>query len=168
MIRTQSLVAALALGAACASAQNVVTPAGAPPGPAPGSGVWLVTPEEAQRFRGEDAFNALAALRPRAAVPVIEIVRPELVGDLKVKAPFPITVVFRGQADAAIDPRTFKVMYGALKIDITSRLTGFTQVTREGFTLDQANIPAGRHRLTLQVMDEKQRLAERELRLVVE
>lgn len=157
MIRSRFLVSALALGAACASAQ-------APDAP----GVWLVTPEEAQRFRGEDAFNEMAALRPRAAVPVIEIVRPELVGDLRVKAPFPIAVVFRGQADAAIDPRTFKVMYGALKIDITSRLTGYTRVTPEGFTLDQANIPAGRHRLTLQVMDEKQRLAERELRLVVE
>ncbi len=129
---------------------------------------WLVTPEEARRFGGEDGFNAPAALRPRAAVPQIDIVKPELASDLRVKSPFAIAVMFRSQADAAIDPRTFKVMYGALKIDITQRLTGLVKITKDGFTLDSANIPPGRHRLTLQVMDEKLRLAERELRLQVE
>jgi hypothetical protein len=59
-------------------------------------------------------------------------------------------------------------MYGAFKIDITQRVTAIVKVTKDGFNLDSANIPAGRHRLTLQVMDEKQRLAERELRLEVE
>ncbi len=154
----------LAFGAAGVSAQAP----GAQQDLAAAPAGWLVTAEEAQRFRGADAFNETPALRPRAAVPLIDIVKPELASDLKVKAPFPISVIFRSQNDAAIDPRTFKVMYGALKIDITSRLTGFVQVTREGFTLDKANIPAGKHRLTLQVMDDKQRVAERELRLEVE
>jgi hypothetical protein len=128
----------------------------------------LITAEEAKRFGGEDGFNEPPALRPRAAVPQIEIVKPELASDLRVKAPFAIAVMFRSQADSAIDPRTFKVMYGAFKIDITQRVTAFVKVTKDGFNLDSANIPAGRHRLTLQVMDEKQRLAERELRLEVE
>ena len=59
-------------------------------------------------------------------------------------------------------------MYGALKIDITSLVVRFITVTKDGFTLDQAQLPAGKHRLTLQVQDSRQRVAERELRVEVE
>ena len=41
-------------------------------------------------------------------------------------------------------------------------------MTQDGFSLDNARVPPGRHRLTLQVLDGKQRVAERELRLEVE
>ena len=41
-------------------------------------------------------------------------------------------------------------------------------MNKEGFSLENAQIPVGRHRLTLQVQDEKQRVAERELRFEVE
>ncbi|WP_296446669.1 hypothetical protein [Rhodoferax sp. UBA5149] len=135
---------------------------------APVADGWLVTPAEAREFRGEDGFNEQPALRPRAVVPLIDILKPEPVSDLKVKAPFAIAVQFKSQADAPIDPATFKVLYGAFKIDITSRITKFVKVTQEGFSLENAQIPAGKHRLTMQVQDEKQRLAERELRLEVE
>ncbi len=129
---------------------------------------WLVTPSEAVEFGGEAGYNEPAALRPRAVVPLIDLLRPEPAADLKVKAPFAIAVQFRGQADAPIEPSTFKVLYGALKIDITQRITKFVTVTREGFTLENANIPTGKHRLILQVQDAKQRVAERELRVEVE
>ena len=129
---------------------------------------WLVNSTEAIQFKGEDGFNEQPALRPRAVVPLIDILKPEAAADLKVKAPFPISVLFKGQADSPIDPTTFKVMYGALKIDITSRITQFVTVTKDGFSLDNAQIPVGKHRLTLQVLDDKMRVAERELRLEVE
>ena len=131
-------------------------------------GDWLVSPAEAMSFKGEDGFNEPPALRARALVPQIDIIKPEPVADLKVKAPFAIAVLFKGQSDAAIDPSTFKVMYGALKFDITSRITKFVKVTATGFSLDNAQIPPGKHRLTMQVQDEKQRVAERELRVEVE
>ena len=99
---------------------------------------------------------------------MIDVLKPEPVADLKVKAPFAITVLFKNQADAQIDPSTFKVMYGAFKINITDRITKFVKVTKDGFSLENAQIPVGKHRLTLQVQDEKQRVAERELRLEVE
>jgi hypothetical protein len=79
-----------------------------------------------------------------------------------------LSFLFKAQSDAAIDPGTFKIMYGALKFDITSRITKFVKVTPAGFSLDNAQIPAGKHRLTLQIQDEKQRVAERELRVEVE
>ena len=129
---------------------------------------WLVSPAEALSYQGEGGFNEQPALRARAVVPQIDILKPEPAADLKVKAPFAIAVLFKAQSDAAIDPSTFKVMYGAMKFDITSRITKFVKVTRDGFTLDNAQIPVGKHRLTLQVQDEKQRVAERELRVEVE
>ena len=131
-------------------------------------GGWLVTPAEAQAFRGEDGFNEPPALRARALAPVIDILKPEPSTDRKVKAPFAIAVQFIGQADAPVDPASFKVLYGAFKIDITSRITKFVKVTKEGFALENAQIPVGKHRLTMQVQDEKQRLSERELRFEVE
>lgn len=129
---------------------------------------WLVTASEAMEFKGEDGFNEQPALRPRAVAPLIDILKPEPVADLKVKVPFAIAVQFRSQPDAPIDPATFKVMYGAFKIDITSRITKFVKVGKDGFSLENAQIPVGKHRLTMQVQDEKQRVAERELRVEVE
>ena len=129
---------------------------------------WLISPAEAVSYQGESGFNEPAALRARALVPQIDILKPEPVADLKVKAPFAISVLFKGQSDAAIDPATFKVMYGAMKFDITSRITKFVKVTPTGFSLENAQIPSGKHRLILQVQDDKQRVAERELRVEVE
>lgn len=129
---------------------------------------WLISPAEALSFQGEAGFNEQPALRARAVTPLIDIIKPEPVADLKVKAPFAIAVLFKAQSDAAIDPGTFKIMYGAMKFDITSRITKFVKVTPAGFSLDNAQIPAGKHRLTLQIQDEKQRVAERELRVEVE
>ncbi len=135
---------------------------------ATGATDWLVTPAEVIEFKGEEGFMAQPALRARAVVPLIDIVKPEVVVDLKVKSPFAIVVQFKGQADSPINPDSFKVLYGGLKIDITSRITKFVKVTKEGFSLDNVQIPVGKHRLTLQVLDDKQRLAERELRVEVE
>jgi hypothetical protein len=129
---------------------------------------WLISPLEAQTFKGEEGFNEPPALRARAVMPIIEIIKPEPVADLKVKAPFSINVLFKPQADAAIDPSTFKVLYGGLRFDITNRITKFVKVTAAGFSLDNAQIPVGKHRLTMQVQDDKQRVAERELRVEVE
>lgn len=138
-----------------------------PPGRSPDGG-WLVSPAEARQFRGEEGYNEPPALRPKALMPAIEVLRPETAADQKVKAPFAITVQFKSLPDAAIDPGSFKVMYGALRVDITQRITKYVQITPAGFSLDNAQIPVGKHRLTLQVKDEKQRVAERELRFEVE
>jgi hypothetical protein len=129
---------------------------------------WLVDAQEARDFQGAVGFDDPFPLRPRAVMPLIEILRPLPAPDLKVKAPFAIVVQFKAQTDAAIDPSTFKVLYGALKVDITPRITKFVTVTPAGFSLDDARIPQGKHRLTLQVQDDKQRIAERELRFEVE
>ena len=175
----QAATLIIAIGAMASSAQSINDHKnGGKPNPqsgaantthlsADGAG-WLITPAEALAFRGEDGFNQPPALRARALAPVIDILKPQPSPDQKVKAPFAIVVQFIGQADAPVDPSSFKVLYGAFKMDITSRITKFVKVTAVGFSLENAQIPVGKHRLTLQVQDEKQRLAERELRLEVE
>lgn len=180
LVRTPVVSLLLALACAVASAQNVTPPTNSNKAgnQVSGGGVrgalaelpdgWLVNPVEAIEFKGEDGFNEQAALRPRAVLPQIDILKPEPAADLKVKAPFAIAVQFKGQPDAAIDPSSFRVMYGALKIDITSRITKFVKVGKEGFAMDNAQIPVGKHRLTLQIQDELKRMAERELRVEVE
>ncbi len=161
-------VGALFQACTCAFAQQAVRPLAAASVLAPIDAGWLVSAAEAATYQGQAGYDELAALRPRAVMPSIEVAKPDAIADTKVKAPFPIVVSFRGMADAVIDPSTFRVFYGALKIDITERITKHVKVTPTGFTFDKANIPSGRHRLTLQVQDSKQRVAERELRVEVE
>lgn len=129
---------------------------------------WLVSPAEAREFKGQEGYDEPPALRPRAVVPLIDILKPSAVGETRIKSPFAIEAQFKGQADAPIDPSTFKVLYGALKIDITSRVARAGKLSPGGFTFDKAQIPPGKHRLILQVQDSKKRVAERELRVDVE
>lgn len=129
---------------------------------------WLVTPAEALEYEGEEGFNERPALRMRSVIPVIDILQPQPAAEMKVKSPFTIAAQFTGQVDAPIDPSTFKVLYGAKKFDITGKITQSATVTREGFTIENAQIPVGKHRLILQVQDDKRRVAERELRIEVE
>jgi hypothetical protein len=129
---------------------------------------WLVSPAEARTYKGKQAFEAAPSLRAKGLGPAIDILQPVPSLDAKVKAPFAIVVEFKSLADAPINPASFKVLYGALKFDITSRLAKFVKVTPEGFTLENAKIPVGKHRLTLQIQDEKERVGEREMRIEVE
>ena len=74
---------------------------------------------------------------------------------------------FRSLGEVPIVPATFKVLYGAGKLDITERVTQNAQATADGITFE-ARLPPGRHLLTVQVQDAQQRSAERELRFEVE
>jgi hypothetical protein len=128
----------------------------------------LVTPSEAREFQGEGGYYEPMPLRARSIVPGIEILRPQPAPELKVRSPFVLAAQFKATGDAAIVPSTFKVLYGAQRVDITERITRFAQVTPEGFSLERAQLPPGKHKLLLQVQDARQRVAERELRLEVE
>ena len=164
-MRSWSFSVAVVVAALC-GCQVAAPPASAAP-PEPGS-TWLVSPEEAIQFRGEEGFNAEPAVQPRAIGPVIDVLKPTPAPGLKVKAPFAISVRFNRLTDSPIDPKTFKVMYGFLKIDITDRIIEHVTVSPEGFSLEDAKIPSGKHNLVLQVTDEKKRVATRELRFEVE
>ncbi|HMA07147.1 MAG TPA: hypothetical protein VKP68_04780, partial [Ramlibacter sp.] len=92
---------------------------------------------------GEAGFNQ-AAPRTRSLVPAIEILLPQTGADRKVATTFPISMRFRPQADAAMVPSTLKVLYGANRVDITSRIVKPGQVTPDGFSVGQVQVPPGK------------------------
>lgn len=152
--RSLSLAAMLVAGAGCAMAQS-----------ASNRDAPLITKEEQALFKGAEGFDDPPPLRMRAVVPAIEVVQP--VAANVIKSPFPIVVKFRA-ADAPIVPTSFRVLYGALKFDITERVAKYVKPTAEGFSFDKAQVPTGKHRLFITIADEKQRVAESELRIEVE
>lgn len=125
---------------------------------------WLVTPQEA-RALAADLDTPL--LMPRnAGAPAIEVLRPTLSAD-PLPSPLPIELVFRPASGAAIDVASFRVFYGAFKLDVTQRLLKSVAVRPDGLRVDQAAIPAGSHRLVVQVADTQGRTGTKELRFSV-
>lgn len=129
---------------------------------------WIVSPDEARMMGGAEGYAAPLPLRGRAAAPRIELERPDLAAQPRVRAPVSISVRFIPLPDAALDLSSFRVLYGALKLDITGRLEKLLTLTPTGFTLDNVQIPSGRHRLLVQLRDDRQRPAEIDLRFEVE
>ena len=131
-------------------------------------GFTLVSDEE---FRQESAFAATTrsyaskAIEPPGA-PRIEVISPEVSG--VVKPPVRIQVKFVAEQDSEINPATFKVYYGMFRLDLTERILKQASVTKAGMQLDNADVPAGNHRLFLQIKDGLQRQTEKEIRIKLE
>ena len=128
---------------------------------------WLVTPEEAQASQA-----APQALTPRTApvvtpgAPRVNLLAPNLANT--VPSPTRIQVRFEATAPASIKPDTFKVRYGAFKLDITGRITAASKVTAEGIEVAEAALPKGSHRLFIEIQDSMGRVGERVAAFVVE
>lgn len=134
-------------------------------------GFDLVTPDDmrqeaqaAAQRRPEVRTRSLPVSRP--GQPVIEVLAPTAADDA-VTAPVRIELAFKPAPGARIVPATFRVLYGLLKLDLTERLRKHATVTEQGVVVDRAQVPAGQHRLILQVADDQGNTAEQELRLRV-
>lgn len=134
-------------------------------------GFELITAEEAQ-LEAQAAAAAPREVRTRGlpvarpGQPAIEMVTPAVAGSA-VNAPVRIEAAFKPAPGTRIVPSTFRVLYGLLKIDLTDRMRKHATVTEQGVVVDQARVPAGQHRLILQVADDQGNTAEQELRLRV-
>jgi len=126
---------------------------------------WLVTPEEANASRA-----APMPLTPRTTAapgtPRINLLAPTLPGI--VNSPTRIQVRFETTLPATIKPESFKVLYGAFKLDITGRITAASKITAEGIDVPQAALPKGSHRLWLEIQDSAGRQGARQVDFVVE
>lgn len=102
-----------------------------------------------------ESMAAGGMLTPRSRMPVeaprIELVSPDV--RVPVSVPTKIELRFVGTTPGEPRPETFRVLYGALRIDITERLLGVAKVTKDGISVPQAVLPAGRHQLALSVKD---------------
>ena len=97
--------------------------------------------------------------RPDAGAPRIEFDSPEL--NRAVVVPASIRIRFIAEPPARPDPSSFRVYYGAFRIDITERLTGVAKVTPEGINLSEATLPSGRHQLLMSLTDSLGREGQR-------
>ena len=126
---------------------------------------WLVTPEEASASRA-----APMPLVPRTtagpSAPRINLLAPTL--PASVPSPTRIQVRFEPSLPASIKPETFKVLYGAFKLDITNRITAASKVTAQGIDVAEAALPKGSHRLWLEIQDSAGRQGTRQVDFVVE
>jgi hypothetical protein len=126
----------------------------------------LISEEEVGRF-GSDSDSWLMPLSVSSTrSPAIEVVNPSLLAG-PLPSPVSIEVAFRAEG-ASIDVNSFRIFYGGLRLNITSRVLEHVTLTDKGLKIHNAQIPTGKHRLFLEVSDSKGRKAERELRIHVQ
>ena len=127
----------------------------------------LLTEEEVAR----EAAAPPSTITPRAApspdAPTIRVLAPTL-GPEPLGNPIRIDLVFSAAPDAEIDPRSFRVQYGSLRIDLTDRIVARVTVEKTGLRVDNVVVPRGNHRLLLHIADTKARVGEAELRFTVQ
>ena len=87
-------------------------------------------------------------------IPVIEIIEPDL--KMPIKPPVKIRIRFRAPAGASIDPASFRATYGWF--NITNQLLSHAKIDASGISADDAEIPSGKYKVTLQISDTKRRV----------
>ncbi|MCV2441070.1 hypothetical protein [Paucibacter sp. DJ2R-2] len=134
----------------------------------------LVSPEQS---RAEQA--AVAAAGPQADTSPLPVartrsLRPRIVvlspksGIGPLKSPIRFELLFEPSGEVKINPNTLKILYGFLKIDLTSKIRENAKISDTGILAEGAVIPKGDHKLLIQVADEFGRMAETELRFKVD
>jgi hypothetical protein len=126
--------------------------------------VQLVTADEVAQYKSDASENLSIPLS--GDEPLIEVARPSIVGG-KVVSPVSIEVHFKAAAGKSIDPATFKLFYGAFKIDVTQRLLKKSTITADGFSIENADIPSGSHRLVLRVSDDSGAVGIKEIKFKI-
>lgn len=107
--------------------------------------------------------ESLAATQPDA--PIIEVEQPD--ETKPITPPVTIRIRFRSHEGATIDLTSFRVTYGWLGVDITKQIIKHARVSASGLLAKNADIPAGHHRVTLQVADNMHRVGIRTFEFTV-
>jgi hypothetical protein len=123
----------------------------------------LITKEEFEREESLAATQPLSrSIRHTSGpldAPVIEVNQPD--ETKPIKPPVTIRIHFRPKEGATIDLASFRVTYGLLGVDITKRIIEHAHVSASGLLANNADVPAGHHRVTLQIADNMQRVGIR-------
>jgi hypothetical protein len=125
----------------------------------------LITSEEFQRDQvAPHAPEPPFSFRAQGA-PSIDVEQPD--ETKPIKSPVTIKLHFHAQNGAKIDPSSFRATYGWLSIDITSRILEHAQLSEEGLTAIDANLPVGTHKVALQIADNRQRITVRTFQFTI-
>jgi hypothetical protein len=136
----------------------------------------LITKQEFERESAAARLEeSLAATQPLSRsirrtsrppdAPIIEVEQPN--ETKPIKPPLTIRIRFLPKEGATIDPTSFRVTYGWLAVDITKRVMEHAHVSASGMLANNADIPAGHHRVTLQVADNMHRVGIRTFEFTV-
>ena len=126
--------------------------------------VQLVTAEEAQASQAAEEISTKSVAMPDD--PKISVLVPNT--SAPVASPTKIQVRFQAVPPAVIQPESFKVLYGAFRLDITNKITSVYKVTPAGLDVLEAQLPKGSHKLHLQVTDSAGRMGSQTLAFTVE
>ena len=88
---------------------------------------------------------------PQPGAPRLRLVAPDI--SKPITTPTPIEVRFVVDPPAELRPESFRVLYGAWRIDVTARLLSVARITREGISVQEVILPSGRHQLLLSIAD---------------
>jgi hypothetical protein len=127
--------------------------------------VWqMVTDEEFEREKSSPKDE-----QPRIAAasqgPIITVEHPDQAKPIK--PPVSILVSFRPQDGATIDLSSLRVLYGFLGIDVTKRIIEHAKLTASGLSATNAQLPAGHHKVTVQIADNRARVGSRTIDFTV-
>ena len=143
--------------AACMMAPHTLAQSPAAPG-------LLVSEQEASASRAAPQLNARTARVPDA--PQIDIIAPDI--KASITSPTVVQLRFKPVSPAVIKPESFKALYGAFRIDITSRLLKVARLDGEGLTVEGAQLPSGSHRIALEIEDSAGRVGSQLLSVTVQ
>ena len=143
--------------AACMMAPHTLAQSPAAPG-------LLVSEQESSASRAAPQLNARTARVPDA--PQIDIIAPDIKGSIT--SPTVVQLRFKPVSPAVIKPGSFKALYGAFRIDITSRLLKVARLDGEGLTVEGAQLPSGSHRIALEIEDSAGRVGSQLLSVTVQ
>ena len=124
----------------------------------------LVTPDEARLDRAAPPVARPRAL-PEPGAPDIVVDQPD--GGRPLHAPLTFRVRFNPAAGAMIDLASFRASYGALGLDITSRLLQHARLSGQVLAAENVDIPSGTHTDTLSIADTAGRTGSRTFRFMV-
>lgn len=133
--------------------------------PCHAAGWALITEEEFERDSAAPRFRGGLLAPAEAGAPIIEIEQPN--ENRPITAPVTIRLQFRAQGGASIDVTSFRATYGWLAIDITRRIIEHAQVNAAELVATNAEIPAGHHKVTLQISDNMHRVTSRTFEFTV-
>lgn len=122
------------------------------------AGPFLVTPEEMLASHNAPPQITSKSV-PVQDAPVIELTAPKL--STPISSPTNIELKFQPKAPSIVKPESFRVLYGAFGLDITKRLLSVAKVSELGVFVQEANLPKGRHKLTMVVEDSAGRKGNR-------
>jgi hypothetical protein len=116
----------------------------------------LITVDEFEKERDSPGTEASPPSPTRTLGPpgpTITIEQPDI--SKPIKAPISIRASFHPHGGATIVLTSFRVTYGSIGLDITSRIVAHARINQSGISADNAQLPSGHHRITVQIADDK-------------